>query len=272
VDAPATRLTFDWLALTSTNDSPKISFVQAVGLARSLLMYYLIPGRHKAWRNFYKQFVGPDDLSFDIGAHIGNRTRALAAIGSRVVMLEPQQICQPVLRNLAGRNPAMRLLNKAVGAKKGKANLLVSQAHPTVSSLSEKWVKQVGASPGFSAVRWEANQLVEVITLDTLIDQFGVPKYCKLDVEGYEYEALLGLNQPIEIISFEYIPAAIEVALDCIKYLAKLGSYQFNIVEGERPRFSQSEWMKGNEIGNLLLDIDKTGRAGEVYARLELEK
>jgi FkbM family methyltransferase len=171
---------------------------------------------------------------------------------------------------LVGRNPLIQLLKKAVGAKGGQGKLLVSQANPTVSSLSEAWVEQVGSSPGFSSVRWEANELVEMTTLDALIEEFGLPSFCKLDVEGYEYEALMGLGQPIETISFEYIPAAIKIAIACIEYLEKLGGYQFNIVEGERPQFSQPDWINGDEMSKKLLDLEETGRAGEVYARLKV--
>lgn len=235
-------------------------------------MYYAIPGRHRGWRNFYSQFVHSGDLSFDIGAHVGNRARALASLGSQVIMLEPQQICQPVLRRLYGRNPSMQLLTKAVGAKKGRGKLLVSQEHPTVSSLSEEWVEEVGASSSFSSVRWDRGEIVEVTTLDVLIEEFGIPSFCKLDVEGFEYEALLGLSQPIDTISFEYIPASIDIAINCVEYLEKLSSYEFNIIEGERPQFSQPGWMNGKKMREILLGFAKYERAGEVYARVDAVK
>ena len=44
------------------------------------------------------QFVKPGDLVFDIGAHLGNRTRAFVALGCRVVAVEPQPHVARMLR------------------------------------------------------------------------------------------------------------------------------------------------------------------------------
>lgn len=241
---------------------------EAVGLGRSLLMYYAIPGRQQRWRRFYGDFVEAGDLCFDVGAHVGNRTRALAAIGARVVALEPQRNCQSILRRLYGRNPAIVLSEKAVGSQPGEGNLLVSRRTPTVSTLSKDWVAEVGGSPGFSKVQWDQEEEVEITTLNKLIAEHGVPKFCKLDVEGYEFEALVGLNQAIEGISFEYLPSAIDIALKCLNYLEDLGKYNFNVVEGEIPVFASLEWTTASQMAERLSGILPSQRAGEIYARL----
>ena len=62
---------------------------RAIGMARSLVIYHGIPGRQRRMRRLYGQFVRSGDLVFDIGAHVGNRTRAFAGLGCRVVALEP---------------------------------------------------------------------------------------------------------------------------------------------------------------------------------------
>ena len=77
-------------------------FDRAIGLARSLAVYYGIPGRQRRLRALYGQFVRPGDLVFDIGAHLGNRTRAFAALGCRVVAVEPQPHVARMLRTLVG--------------------------------------------------------------------------------------------------------------------------------------------------------------------------
>ena len=50
----------------------------------------------------------------------------------------------------------------------------------------------VGRDPGFARVRWDAAVDVPVTTLDRLIDRFGEPAYCKIDVEGSEAAVLAG--------------------------------------------------------------------------------
>ena len=105
------------------------------GLARSLVIYRARPWRAAALARFYRGLVGPGDLAFDIGAHVGNRSRALVAAGARVVALEPQALFHRFLaRDLP---PGVTLLRAAAGRAEGEARLAVSRLHPTVSSLAE---------------------------------------------------------------------------------------------------------------------------------------
>ena len=67
---------------------------RAIGLLRSLAVYHGIPMRQRRLRRLYATLAAPGDLTFDLGAHAGNRTRALAAVGCRVVALEPQPSCR----------------------------------------------------------------------------------------------------------------------------------------------------------------------------------
>lgn len=192
----------------------------------------------------------------------------MAAIGARVLALEPQSSCQPILLLLYGRHPRITLSHKAVGAQKGRATMLLSRRTPSVSSLSADWVRRVGATDGFSQVHWDQEESVEVTTLDALIAEYGKPEFCKLDIEGYELQALKGLSQPIKFLSFEYLPAAIDIALACVEYLANLAAYEFNLIESEIPTFTSPNWLSAAEMADRLSTVPTDARAGEVYARL----
>ncbi len=231
-------------------------------------MYYAIPGRAPGWRRLYRQFVSPGELCFDIGAHVGNRTAALLAIGARVVAVEPQPLLGRTLACFYGRNPHFSLVPKAVGARSGKAEMLMSTRTPTVSTLSSEWIGQMKQTSSFSNVHWDHRDNVEVTSPDNLIGEFGLPIFCKLDIEGYELEALRGLTRPIRTISFEYLPGAKDKSQACIDRLLELGDYRFMLIKGEYPRFAIPDWVSGADLGALLLEIPLIGRAGEVYARL----
>ncbi len=126
------------------------------GLARSLVIYRARPWRAARLAQFYRGIIAPGDLAFDIGAHAGNRTRALLAAGARVVALEPQRLFHAFLqRDLPAEVTLLRL---AAGRAPGRADLAVSRLHPTVSSLADGFAGRMQAAPGFARVRWDATR------------------------------------------------------------------------------------------------------------------
>jgi FkbM family methyltransferase len=239
-----------------------------LAMVRSLLMYYAIPGRAAGWRKLYGSFVSSGDLCFDLGAHVGNRSAAMLALHAWVVAVEPLPDYAQILRRFYGRNPRFALVNAAVGRQPGHGRLLVSTRTPTVSTLSPEWVTEISTSPGFADVAWDAQLEIEVTTLDELISAHGLPAFCKIDVEGSELDVLLGLSQSIPALSYEYIPAAIERALQCMQRLGQLAAYRFNLVEGEKPHFTFADWVEPSTLAARLEGFPRTARAGEVFARI----
>jgi FkbM family methyltransferase len=232
-------------------------------------MYYVIPGRGRAWKRYYAGWLNEDSLAFDIGAHVGNRTSAMAASGARVVAVEASPRMADVLKALYGRKESITILQKAVAAQSGEIKLFSSRRHPTVSTVNSAWKNQMSMSSGFAAVQWDDEELVEALTLDGLIAQFGKPDYCKIDIEGNEWEALKGLSTAIDVISFEYIPAAKEIALGCISHMENLGKYHFNYFADERPIYGSEEWLIGKQMSTYLEGLDENSRAGEIIAQLQ---
>jgi FkbM family methyltransferase len=233
-----------------------------LGLGRSLVIYRARPWRIARLARFYRGIVAPGDLAFDIGAHAGNRTRALLAAGARVVALEPQRLFHGFLRR--DLPAGVTLLPFAAGRAPGRAELAVSRLHPTVSSLAAGFPVRMAAVPGFAAVRWDARETVEVTTLDALIAAHGVPRFVKIDVEGFEAEVLAGLGQPVAWVAFEHLPGAPEAARACVERLAGLGRYEFNLVRGEARSFALEAWQ---DAGGILAALRDARRSGDVYAR-----
>lgn len=232
------------------------------GLARSLVIYRTRPWRTARLARFYASFLRPGDLAFDIGAHVGNRTLALRAAGARVVALEPQRRLHGFLRRTLPRDVA--LLPLAAGPAPGRAELVVSRLHPTVSSLAAGFADRLGAAPGFAHVHWDGRETVGVTTLDALIAEYGLPRFVKIDTEGFEPEVLRGLSHPVPWIAFEHLPAAPDTTRACLARLAELGSYRFNLVEGEEARFALPDWTDAEGIAPALA---RMSRSGDVYAR-----
>lgn len=238
-----------------------------LGLARSLFVYWR-PGRQRGLRRLYAPFVGPGDLVFDIGAHLGDRTAAFSALGARVVALEPQPDLVPWLRRLVGSRRGVTILPLAAGARPGTADLAVSRANPTLSTLADEWRSSIGReNPTFRGVRWEHTTPVSVTTLDALIEAHGEPTFCKVDVEGYEAEVLAGLSRPLETLSIEFVSGSLDVARQCVTRLQELADYEFNAVRGEERRFRWPDWVDATKIGAWLTDGADDISSGDLYAR-----
>ncbi len=238
---------------------------RAAGVARSLALHYGIPFRARRLARLYAPFLRPGALAFDVGAHAGNRVRAFRRLGARVVAVEPQPDFVRLLEALYGRDPDVVIVAAAIGAAPGEARLLVSERTPTVTTLSADWARRVAADPSFRGVSWSPGGRVPVTTLDALVASHGRPDFVKLDVEGAEAAALAGLSAAVPALSFEYLAAARDVALECVDRLAVLGDYEYNWSAGERQRLAAARWLEPAAIRAALGDV---AASGDVYARL----
>jgi len=242
---------------------------RTLGLLRSLAIYHCIPFRQRRLRDLYSRFVSAGDLVFDVGAHAGNRTRAFAALGCRVIALEPQPDFARLLRLLFARSPDVRVLQSAVSEHDGHVKLAVSERTPTVTTLDDPWRETRRREPGFAGVDWNREIEIETATLDTLITRFGVPAFVKMDVEGSELRVLRGLTQPLRALSFEYLPTALPEARACVARVSEIGAYRYNVSVGESYRLIAQRWLNAEQVIAALETPYAQTRAGDVYARIE---
>ena len=243
-------------------------FDRGVGLARSLAIYHGIPLRQRRLRRLYGRFVGAGDLVFDIGAHAGNRVRAFAALGCQVVALEPQPDFARLLRARFGRSQVV-VVEAAVADASGRRSLSVSERTPTVTTLATEWRDARAEDPDFARVRWNRRIEIDATTLDRLIEQFGVPAFIKIDVEGSEPAVLAGLGRPVRALSFEYLPRVLHEVQVCLTRLVDLGQYQFNWSVGESYQLASDRWLDASEVLATLRTPAAQRRPGDVYARLK---
>lgn len=211
---------------------------------------------------FYAQFVGPGDLCFDVGANIGGRTDIFLTLGARVVCVEPQPRCVSVLTEKYGKNPRVVVVPKGVAPQPGIMPLSLCESAHTIATFSEKW-----KTGRFRDYRWESTLSVPVTTLDALVQEFGIPAFCKIDVEGFEYQVLQSLSCLVPALCFEFTKEFIDDAKLCIEYLVSLGHVEFNYALAETPHLRLDPWADGEAILSDLCCIRDDLLWGDIYAR-----
>jgi FkbM family methyltransferase len=239
------------------------------GRLRSEVIYVWNPFTRRRLLRFYRQFIHPGALSFDIGAHLGSRSRAFLDLGARVIALEPQPQCVAYLQKQWAGERRFALIPKAVGAQSGVATLHINCMNPTISTLAPDSWRRAMAAAAVQRERWDYRVEVEVTTLDRLIEEYGLPHFCKIDVEGFEEQALAGLSRPLPVLSFEFISFDKTRALACIRSLMRLGAYRFNWSLRERLRLESPSWVDAPRVEQMLRALGAGIVSGDIYARLE---
>jgi FkbM family methyltransferase len=143
------------------------------------------------------------DLVVDAGANVGQYAEGLRGQGyrGRIVSLEPIPAAFRQLKAKAEKSAEWEAHNIALGERDGEAELNVCDISE-VSSL-------LPATGAATTASWTATnkQKVGIRTLDTLlpeIERGGERVYLKLDVQGYERQALAGAEQVLgRIVALE---------------------------------------------------------------------
>jgi FkbM family methyltransferase len=223
--------------------------------------------RQRLMVDHYRPFVRTGALVFDIGANHGERTAAFRALGARVIAAEPQPACVNLLRSrFASDGAAVQIVPAAIAAAPGTVTLRINSSD-VLSSITPDWIERTEASGRFDGMsQWTGEIEVESTTLDALIEQYGVPAFCKVDVEGAEPQVFAGLSQPVGIVSYEFASEAVEATLACLERLEHLGAAQFSFSSDEA--VALEPWVDGPRMRERLASLAQDPKAwGDVYAR-----
>jgi FkbM family methyltransferase len=220
--------------------------------------------KSKKLLEFYSQFIQKGDLCFDIGANVGKRTEAFLKLGASVLAVEPQQSCYHLLNSKFYTNNNVKLLKAAVGNTNRMDELMICDEESACSTLSNKFINTYS---NISNLHWSKKEKIEVRTLQNICNEFGKPKFCKIDVEGYESEVLNGLNEPIKFICLEFNRPLLHDTLKSLEILNSLGNYQCNFIKFEHMHVVLKQWLPIETFRNHLYElITEDTLTGEIIA------
>lgn len=143
------------------------------------------------------------NLIFDIGMHRGEDTAYYLSKGYNVVAVDADPSLISSAENTfseAYENGRLCLENLAISEGKGELDFYRSEKS-IWNSLNNKIADRLGSSKEVLSVK--------SATLQCLIDKYGLPYYCKIDIEGYDIVALRSLSP-------QNLPKYISVESECL--------------------------------------------------------
>src|SRR5436309_1047556 len=122
--------------------------------------------RNISQKAFYATIIGKDDLVFDVGANIGQRSAIFSQLARMVIAFEPQPQCVTHLRSRFKFKSNVKIEPIALSATEGDAIIYQSSSHD-LSSMSPKFIKEVGKQL-FSNENWDGKMTISTKTLDQM--------------------------------------------------------------------------------------------------------
>ena len=122
------------------------------------------------------------------------------------------------------RNNKIVLLNYAVCNNNGNDITFYQANQHVLSTINKDWLTKE-TSRFYNEPYREV--ICKTITLDNLIEQYGLPDLIKLDVEGGEYECITSLTKKVNLLCFEWASEINDITFKCLDYLYSLGYTKF---------------------------------------------
>jgi len=210
-----------WILISYSNFYQKIRNPEGYAKTKREIIFYT---------NLLESIEFRNNLIFDVGANIGNKSVIFAKIAKNVIAFEPTERLFLLLKKRL-KHTNVKMLNYALGSSVSSLEFFVIEGNDAYNSLSKKHIETTATQRDIAKVENVSTRTVHVDTLENAIQQFGIPKYIKIDVEGYEYEVIKGLKNSITLISFEVnLPDFLNESIKIIEYLAALSDdkYLFN--------------------------------------------
>lgn len=183
----------------------------------------------------FRQHIRPGMQVLDIGANMGYFSLLAASLvgpGGRVYSWEPSSSNVRMLRasQIVNHFSNIEIVQAAAGVQTGLLHYFPNASNGTVSAIDEAKPEDLAHAETVMALR-----------VDDLVGQNEAIGFLKIDVEGYEYEALRGAQETIRrcrpVIASEFCPTSLRSASgisgeDFLRFLVQLG-YDLAVIDGD---------------------------------------
>lgn len=169
-------------------------------------------------------------MYFDIGANVGLWALANIDKCEKIVAVEASPITFGKLTQEC-KHDHIVLLNFAACNNDGKDITFYHSNADTISTINKEWLTHPKSR--FCNYTGFVTMTCKTITLDKLIETYGVPELIKIDVEGGEYECVASLSRKVKCLCFEWSSELNDVSYKCLNHLATLGFTRFYLQFGD---------------------------------------
>jgi FkbM family methyltransferase len=162
-------------------------------------------GEARIIADFVSSMQISDLVAIDAGANVGNWTAELLEFlpEANVFAFEPSQSAFDKLQRRFSTDRRVSNINIALGKENKKSLLYADESGSGLGSLTKRRVQHFD-------IDFSHQEEVTIQTLDSWIAQSNLkafPNILKMDVEGHEYDLLLGAHEAIKnirVIQFEF--------------------------------------------------------------------
>jgi len=164
-------------------------------------------------------------MYFDIGSNIGSWSLSNINQCNKIISIEASPITFNRLVDNC-KNDRITLLNYAVCNNNCNDITFYQADCDVLSTINKEWL----TSETSRFYNYNYKEIIcKTITIDKLIEQYGLPDFIKIDVEGGEYECICSLTQKVKLLCFEWASETNKITFNCIDYLYNLGYTQYYI-------------------------------------------
>jgi FkbM family methyltransferase len=172
-------------------------------------------------------------LVYDVGAHKGEDTEFYLKKGFSVVAIEAvPELCDELRQKFCDylKRGQLQVLKLALTNKSGFVDFYVDQKKSVWGTVNPDWVTR-NKFIGDGRIR---KITVETSSLSNVMKEYGVPRYCKIDIEGSDLDALKSLQGAPEVPEFISIESEMKIwqrLVEEFEALNSLGYRKYKIVD-----------------------------------------
>jgi len=173
-------------------------------------------------------------MIFDIGANVGSWTLKNIDTCDKIIAIEASTNTFNKLVDNCKNNNKIVPLNYAVCNNNGEDIKFYEAYWNEISTINKDWLTSENCrfyNQPFTET------ICKTITIDTLIEKYGLPDIIKIDVESAEYECISSLTQKVNLLCFEWASETNPITFACIDYLYNLGFRDFFIQNADDYEF-----------------------------------